>query len=68
MDTGDPDYGAYFPAFPGNRALPSPSPAANLVGIWKAMDRDFNRCLVSGFLFLLLCPQRRSYAEQRISY
>jgi len=58
MDTGDPDYGAYFPAFPGNRALPSPSPAANLVGIWKAMDRDFNRCRVSGFFISPPLPSK----------
>jgi hypothetical protein len=35
MDAGDPDKGRIYGGFPWNRALPSPSPAANLAGIWK---------------------------------
>jgi hypothetical protein len=57
MDAGDPEYGAYFPVFAGDRALPGPSPTANLVGIWKGKGREF-RPLPSGF-FIFLCPQRR---------
>lgn len=55
MDAGDPKLGAYSLI---DRALPSPSPAANLVGIWKAMDRDFNRCLVSGFFISPPLPSK----------
>jgi len=32
---GGPTHGADFPAATGNKALPGPSPTANLAGIWK---------------------------------
>ena len=35
MDAGEPKFGAYFPGVAGNRALPGPSPTANLVGVWE---------------------------------
>ncbi len=35
MDTGDPNIWGVFLRISGKRALPSPSPTANLVGIWK---------------------------------
>jgi len=50
MDAGDPENGAYFPAFAGNRALPGPSPSANLAGMWKGKGRKL-KPLPSGFLF-----------------
>jgi hypothetical protein len=33
MDTGEPIWGVFLSK--EDRALPGPSPAANLVGIWK---------------------------------
>jgi hypothetical protein len=35
MDTGDPIFRGEFPR---NRILPSPSPSANLVGIWEGKE------------------------------
>jgi len=40
-----------------DRALPGPSPSANLVGIWKGKGRKL-KPLPSGF-FIFPCPQRR---------
>jgi hypothetical protein len=50
MDAGDPENGAYFPVFAGDRALPGPSPSANLAGIWKGKERKL-KPLPGGFLF-----------------
>jgi KUP system potassium uptake protein len=41
MDAGDPELWGVFPGIPGDRALPSPSPTANLAGIWKGNGQRF---------------------------
>jgi len=67
MDAGDPGYGAYFPGFTGDRALPGPSPSANLVGIFgRATGRKRDRCFPAVFLFSPVpAPlRRRTYAAQ----
>ena len=59
MDAGDPIYGAYFPGSTGNRALPGPSPTANLVGVWKGKRPKFKPPSAGGFLFLPFCLSRK---------
>jgi hypothetical protein len=54
MDTGDPRFGAYFPGSSGNRALPGPSPTANLVGVWKGKRLKLKPPSAGGFLFFVL--------------
>ena len=39
IDTGEP---VFWGEFPRNRILPSPSPSANLVGMWEEMKDDFS--------------------------
>jgi hypothetical protein len=58
MDAGDPNFGAYFPDS-GNRALPGPSPTANLVGIWKGKKAELRTALCRRFfIFSLSCPSQ----------
>jgi hypothetical protein len=47
-------YRGVFPGTTGDRALPSPSPTANLAGIWKGNGKDTYRYIAAGFLFGLL--------------
>lgn len=62
MDAGDPDYGAQSPDT-GDRALPGPSPSANLAGIWKGTEQKLRppcsgRFLIFSFVMPPLKEQR----------
>jgi len=48
MDAGEPIFGAYSDK---DRALPGPSPTANLVGVWKGKRLKFKPLSAGGFLF-----------------
>jgi hypothetical protein len=66
MDAGDPNKRGVFFGIPGNRALPSPSPTANLAGIWKGTGQGREPLLAGVFFMLLLCPEGGSDDEERI--
>lgn len=61
MDTGDPGNRGLF-LREKNRALPSPRPSANLVGIWEGIGQKIKDCChASGlFLFSACLPERKS--------
>jgi hypothetical protein len=48
MDAGEPESGANFMQ---DRALPGPSPSANLVGEWKENMITFVSCRLAGSFF-----------------
>ena len=64
-DAGDPRVWGVFPGNAGNRALPGPSPSANLAGIWKGKRLKHRPPLPAVFYFLPFLPlllRRRTYA------
>jgi hypothetical protein len=48
MNAGEPRFGAYSDE---DRALPGPSPAANLVGDWEGKKLKIKPLFASGFSF-----------------
>jgi hypothetical protein len=63
MDAGDPIFGAYSPGIPGDRALPGPSPTANLVGVWKGKRLKIKPLSAGGFLFFVLPLSKGGYMQ-----
>jgi len=67
MDAGDPIYGAYSDK---DKALPGPSPTANLVGVWKGKRLKYKPPFAGGLLFSPFpAPlERRVYAASENSH
>ena len=61
MDAGEPRFGAYSDE---DRALPGPSPTANLVRVWEGKRLKLKPPSAGGFLFshFLALLERRIYA------
>ena len=66
MDAGNPIFGAYSDK---DRALPGPSPTANLAGVWKGKRLKFKPLFAGGFLFSTFPAtlERRVYDTSRKS-